>query len=315
MTNDKFQMTNRFQIGLAGFFLVIGVVLPSFCLADTIYLTSGEVAKGLVVEEHNDRIVLSTYKGEVQIPKVSIEQIFFDTEEQNYAYLGDKAFDEGNLDLALDFYQKSYQINHDFEKIRWAFLRLVDAINRKKFNILPANVTAELKKQIGITVERSGDKIKVVSVREGSAAANADIAAGNLITAAWDASLMYMDPLRASELMLGAPNTPIRLAIEKDIILPVKDAPWIIDILHLKRFRNFGFNLSLRPSGLIVVYINPQGISQKKGLKIMDEVTHINGEPTRYMSVSIVRRKIFQSNLKEVTLTIKRLTILTRRDL
>lgn len=307
------QMRRRIQVSLITLISLIGLIVPQ-AFADTVYLTSGETVKGLVVEEHHDRIVFSTYKGEIQIPKISIEQIFFDNEEQNYIYLGDKAFDEGDLGLALGFYQKAYQINPELEKTKMVFLRLIDAANRKKLNIRPQDAAAKLREQLGITVEKAGDKIKVVSVAEKSSAEGAGITVGDFILSAWDASLEFMDASSAGNIMVGAPATPIKLNIEKTIVLPVQTASWLRKIFHLTQFSDFGFNLSLRPTGLIVVRITPQALAEKNGLKLMDEVTYINGESTRYMPASLVRKRIFQGNLNRVTLTIRREVILMRSE-
>ena len=280
--------------------------------ADAVYLTSGDIIKGVVVEDHCDRIVMSTYKGEVEILKFTIDQIFFDNEEQNYTYLGDKALSSGDLDSAFGFYQKAVQINPDFEKVNGAFLRLTDAVNRKKLNIKPQEFFAELIKQSGISIEKYKNKIRVTAVKKDSPAENASIGKGDFITDVWDKSIMYMDAESAAEVMLGDPLSAVRFSIEKNITLPVKPLPWFKKIFSFLMFNDFGFKLALRPQGLIVSYVSPQGLGKECGLKPLDEVTHINNESTRYMPVSMVRRKIFQSNLKEVVLTVKRQVIVMR---
>ena len=291
---------------------IFSFMLVSQALADTVYLTSGEAVKGLVVEEHHDRIVFSTYKGEIEIPKFSIDQIFFDTEEGNQIYLGNKALDEGEFELALGFYQKAYQINPDLEKVKGALVRLLDAINRKNLNISPQDAPVKLKEQLGIAIERHKNKIRVLSVNDEPLAKKAGLAVSDIITNVWDASVMFMDSSSAALLMTGAPQTPIKLTIEREIRLPVSPVPWFKRIFKGFIFNDFGFKLALKPSGLIAVYVGPQGIAVQCGLQVMDEVTRINGESTRYMPVSLVRKKIFQSNLKEVVLTIKRQVFLIR---
>lgn len=70
----------------------------------------------------------------------------------------------------------------------------------------------------------------------------------------------------------------------------------------------------MAPSGLIVAYVRPGGQCQKSGLKVLDEIVSVNQEPTRYMPISSIRKKIFQSKLKEMLLVIRRQAILTRGE-
>lgn len=288
-------------------------LIGTTAMADTVYLASGDAVKGLVVEEHYDRIIFSTYKGEIEIPKFEIDQIFFDTEEDNQIYLGNKAFDEGNFELALGFYQKACQINPDLEKVKGALVRLLDAISRRNLNILPQDAPAKLKQQLGIAIERRKDKIRVLSVNDKPPAKRGGLAAAVIITNVWDASVMFMDAESAALLMTGAPQTPVKLTIEEEINLSVQPAPWFKRIFKSLRFNDFGFKLVLKPTGLMIVYVDPQGIAAKSGLQVMDEVTRINGESTRYMPVSLARKKIFQSKLKEAALTVRRQISLVRK--
>ena len=303
--------TFYFLLALFTFYFLL---LPSSALvyADAVYLTSGDIVKGVVVEEHCDRIVLSTYKGEVEILNFSIDQIFFDNEEQNYAYLGDKALNKGEFGLALGLYQKSAQINPDYERARGAFLRLTDALSRQKLNIKPQDAIKKLDEQLGINIVKFNDKIKAMFVRSDSPAAKAGISAGNIINNVWDASLMFMDTQSAAEIMLGAPLTPVRLTLEKNITLPAGPLPWYKKIFSFLRFHDFGFKFSLRPNGLIIISVRPDGEAYKSGLIVDDEITRIDNEPVRYMPVSMVRKKIFESKLKNVVITIKRQAIAIR---
>lgn len=292
--------------------IIIFLIFAPQVFADSAYLASGDIVKGVVVEEHCDRIVLSTYKGEAEILNFSIDQIFFDNEEQNYAYLGDKALNKGEFGLALGLYQKSAQINPDYERVHGAFLRLTDALSRQKLNIKPQDAIKKLDEQLGINIEKFKDKIRAGFVRNDSSAAKAGISAGDVINNVWDASLMFMDTQSAAEIMLGAPSTPVRLTLEKNITLPVGPLPWYKKIFSFLRFHDFGFKLSLRPSGLSVVSVKPDSVAYKSGFIVGDEITRIDNEPVRYMPVSMVRKKIFESKLKNVVITIKRQAIVIR---
>ncbi len=310
-----------------GFWFLIAVS----AFADTVYLVSGDTIKGLVVEEHHDRIVLSTYTGQLDIFKVTIEEIFFDNQEQNYAYLADRAAETKDFERAFGLYQKARQINHNYLKIDSAFSRLIDAQNREKFKIASGNVLSTLEKQLGISIQRHKDKIRVVKLSAASGAGKEGIGPGDYITGVWDASIMFMDTKEAAGLMVGLGGTPLVLTVEKQIILPSGDASWITPpnipagsvrykiitwfkkLVNMAQFKDFGFSLSLTPAGLTVKNIGADGAAFKNGLRAADIVTHINRESTRYMPAQLVKRQIFQSRLKDVELTVRRQVTLVRK--
>ncbi len=290
------------------------IFLTPNVIADTIYLTSGETVKGLVVEEYNDRIVLSTYKGEVQMLSSSIDEIFFDNEEQNYKYLGDKALENNDFDRALSFYQKAYQINPESGQIADAFPRLIDAIDRHKLKIKAGESMAKLKQQSGIIIENFKDKIRVKSVSKNSPAQKAGMVAGDFIIDVWGSSLMFMNDAEAAQAMIGAPSRPVKISIEKNITVPMKSVCWINKFFPCFHFANSDFEVSLKPVGLIVDKVNTQGPAGENVLHVMDIITHIDGESTKYMPLSSARKKIYNSP-KEIILTVKRQVVLTRGGL
>jgi len=284
---------------------------PAF--ADAVYLNTGEILKGVVVEEHCDRIVLLTYRGEIDVSKASIDQIFFDNEEQNYTYLGDKAFSEGDFNLAFGFYQRALQINPDYQAAKNSLLRLNDALAREKLGIANSEFLKLLKKQLGIFIARRNDKIEVISVDNDSVASKSGINKGDYINSVWGSSVLYMDIESAARVMVGADSTPVILGIEKSIIFPVNPLPWYKRIFLFLMFNDFGFRLALKPSGLIVSYVDTHGMAKQAGLEAKDEIICINSESVRYMPVSMVRRNIFQSRLRHVVLTVKRNVIAIRK--
>lgn len=77
-------------------------------------------------------------------------------------------------------------------------MRLVDAKNRKRFNIQPQEAIVKLTRQLGVSVDRFQDKIRVISVAVKSPAERAGISTGDYITGVWDSSLMYMDAQAAA---------------------------------------------------------------------------------------------------------------------
>ena len=60
---------------------------------DTIRLKDGSELKGVIVEEFTDRVTLNTESGERQLLTSEIDNILYDTPEQNFIRLGNLAFD------------------------------------------------------------------------------------------------------------------------------------------------------------------------------------------------------------------------------
>src|SRR3989338_3099525 len=70
-----------------------GCLLPSLFLcpilsADTIVMKNGKELKGLVVEQHADRVIFSTENGEVPIFLKGVKDIRYDEPAQNFMKIG-----------------------------------------------------------------------------------------------------------------------------------------------------------------------------------------------------------------------------------
>ena len=78
----------------------VSIGLVGIIFADTIYLNNGNIIKGLVVEEHKDRVVFSTREGEKIILNKDIDEIFFDDLEQNYYYIANRFLEEKDFERA-----------------------------------------------------------------------------------------------------------------------------------------------------------------------------------------------------------------------
>ena len=68
-------------------FCVSCLIAVNAVFADTIYMQDESIIKGLIVEEHHDRVVFSTADGESPVFRGDIDEIFYDRLEQNYYYI------------------------------------------------------------------------------------------------------------------------------------------------------------------------------------------------------------------------------------
>jgi len=286
----------------------------SFSWADTVYTESGDAIKGLIVEQHHDRIVISTYRGEEIMPKGLIQQIFFDMPEQNYMYLGDIAFEEGDLNMALGFYYKANQMNPDSKEAKDAILKAMDEQNREELGL--SNATTLLYKQLGLKLKKKGDKIEVVFVKEDSTADLAGIKKGDFIDKVWNASVRYMKPQKAARLIMGKPGTAVGLSIQRNIELPVMRDTWLKRVIRAVRGRNIGdvgITLSMEEQGLTAAEIIKNSPAEKRGLREDDLIYEIDYESTRYMPLAHAANLIFYAKAKKVDLSISRELILLRK--
>ncbi|MDP8292712.1 MAG: hypothetical protein P9M04_02745, partial [Candidatus Orphnella occulta] len=78
--------------------LIVCFVFPfKSAEADTVCLKDGGQVQGIVVENYQQSIVLSTINGEKRFDKVDVKDILYDKKEQNLVKLGDYYQQNRNL--------------------------------------------------------------------------------------------------------------------------------------------------------------------------------------------------------------------------
>ncbi len=275
--------------------------LKSF--ADTVYLKDGISEKGLIVEEYYDRFIFSTPDGEKEIPKSRIDEIFFDEPYQNDLYMGNKFLASGDFERAMQFYQLALQLNPDYRDAQDAIKGLEDARWRFKKDWRYTEMRALLRGQLGLELKKSGGKIVISKAYDDIAGSTAKAAAaGDIIVSCWERPLTYAGLKNASRLLLGLPNTVLKLVIERAIKVNVVpgfrlSAPVLIDMDY---------------DGAVVREIKRESPLYGSGLKAGDLIVKINGEATRYMKLAQVRKQIFNLSRANVV-TVRRDIFLTRK--
>ena len=285
-------------------------------LADRVYMKSDQMRKGLVVEQHYDRIVLSTYRGEVIIPKYAIEEIFFEAQEQNYLYLGDRAFEEKDLDKAIGFYYKANQMNPELKQAQYAIMKAMDEQKRLKLKLSSSEASTMLYEQLGIKLKKTDNIQKITSVREDSPADFEGIKKGDSIVKAWDSSLYYMEPDEAAWFLMGEPNTAVVATIQKNLTLPVIKKPWyarLMTALKSGRTKRLGMVLSMQPEGLTISEVVRATPASEIWFKEGDLICQINGKTTRYMPLAHAANLIFRSKSDKIGVIIRREVALLRK--
>ncbi len=288
--------------------VLIGMVLLPVALvahssyADVVYYKSGENLKGLVIEEHHDRIVVSTEAGEWTILRKDIQEIFYDDPERNYLFMGDQAVEEENLTMAQMFYRRALQIKPGFLNAEDSLNRLADLKRKTQAAENYPDPVGVLQNRWGLTVQMKVDRPEVQAVGPNSLAARFGIAAGDSLVTAWGYSLSFMTVEELAKTLLGPAGSPVRVTIGRRILLSQSD----------KRAKWPGVELTMEPLGLTVKEVDPKGASVKAGLLMQDRIIEINGFPTRYMPLAEAR-KLFREAKGDVPLVIRR-DIMVKRE-
>ena len=280
------------------------IVFSSPAYADTIYYNSGEVLKGLVVEEHRDRIVVSTEAGEWTIFRKEIAEVFYDDAERNYLYLGNQALLAENFGLAHGFFRKTLQLHPGFKEAEDALNRLADLKKKSDSPEREADPVRALQARWGLTLALGTNLSQVQSVKEGSLAARAGVVPQDSLVAGWGDSLAFLPVEEVGRLLLGPAGTQIKLTLRRVLQLSSssseKMAGWP------------GWTLSMEPSGLTVTAVAPGSAAAEAGFQPQDRIVEMAGRFTRYLPLEEAVRVVRESHKKGVLVVIHRDLLIKR---
>lgn len=286
-------------------------------LSDTIYTKDNREIKGIIVEEYNDRVLMSTVDGERAIMKPDIRELYFDTEEQNLVKLAEQARDKGDFIKAFVYYDKAFKINPDSKAAKDGIVFLQgylfkkdiakkeEAVNRhNEFEEKGAGYIAikteeerfreeieKLKNTAGITLQSNTGVTQIESVTPGLPAYEAGVKKGDVLTAVWGKLVGYLSLQEVVETLLEKTSLETKCTIERTVDLNAKD---------------IGIELKMQFDGLTVTGVKGGSPAQAAGLKQDDIITSINGRNTRYMPIKKALELIKKSNGDTVRLIFKR---------
>ncbi|MFH1790537.1 MAG: nickel pincer cofactor biosynthesis protein LarC [Candidatus Omnitrophota bacterium] len=193
--------------------ILCALFISACASADTVTLKNGREIKGIVVEEYNDRLVMSTAQGEIEIKKDSVRSVKYDLEEQNLVAMGDKYMASHQYDKAFYFYDKAKKINPDYADalegvnylnsylfrqagarkamhVQWR--QEVESFQNSKPVTWESN-ESQLIRFIGMELsENTRNEIIISKVYSGMPAAEAGIEKGDCISSIWGRLTKYM---------------------------------------------------------------------------------------------------------------------------
>lgn len=285
-------------------FVLLLLAAATAVRADDVFFQAGGSLRGLVVEEHDDRVVVSTEQGERTVPRKEIDEIFYAEPERNQLYLGNQALAAGDFGGARKFFEQALRLNPLLLEAKDA-LDLTEEMERKAGQPQAADPLAALA-AMGLKL-RQGDAgwVLVGEVARGSAAQRWGLAPGDALVAHWGGSLRYLPPEEAARRLAGPPGSPLKLTIQRRVELPPAQPPqvgWP------------GLKLEMEHFGLTAREVEPTAPAFLAGLRPGDRVVELGGAPTRYMPLGTARKSVQQAKDKGIPLVIHRDFMVKREE-
>ncbi len=312
--------------------LFLSLLLCPESVADTITLKNGKDLKGLVVEKHADRIILSTEKKELPILLKGIKNIQYDDPERSLLEVG-KAYEQsGELAVALAYYEKALTINPGFEEAKaasqgvrnrfwaistqgpkneiekqqllydaWGQGRSIDDLIRKKV----VEETKALRDGLGIRLEKKGDWVRIGYVDSRKDAWVAGLRKNDRLVSIDGQSLRYLSVDLIQKSFLSPRYSNFTLEFERNIFLHGDG--------NKKSSTQLGFQLKLEYQGLVISRVKSESPANQSGLRDQDLLVAVNDESVRYLPIDKVSQLIQKTSHDRVVLSIRRSTLLARK--
>jgi hypothetical protein len=314
--------------------IVASVFLCSSQLyADTVQLKDGNELKGLIVEKHEDRIILNTEKGETPVLKNTIQNISYDDPEQNFMQIGEAHEAARHFGEALAYYERALEANPNFDDAKKATVRVrnrvwsralaapKNEIERRQtlYDLWDQGGPSEsfakketrapktlLREGLGVELECQGDWVRLAQVFPKKDAASAAGLKKNDRLAAMDGmSMRYLSPDVVQDKLLYPRYSNFSLEFERDCAL--------MKTGFEREFSEFGLDLKLEYQGVVVQSVKKGSLADKAGLKGQDLLVAVNGNSIRYLPLAKLMPVIAGAKNDTVILSVRRSVILTRR--
>ena len=318
----------RFTIFGASILVIIVLLLAMVCDADTIVMRDNEKVKGVVVEDFQDRVVLSTMEGEQEIMKADVARIVYDNDEQNFTSLGDFYADRGMYTTAYYYYGEALKVNPNYPGAKEGFHFVTPYVNRldrmfkedeiKRRNVenkfgqqLPEkdqNLEAkEVQRKVGVILEDEEGLFKIIEVLPNSPAVRAGIEKGDVLVKIYGRTVTYMRPIEVMRKLLAPGALDISIVIQRSFKVRSKDvAGKYSDVI--------GADLVFKEvEGLSVKSVKKGGVAEKAGIKKGDIIVELHGVNTRYMTPEEMTNIIESMKGDVISLIIRRKTTVYRR--
>ncbi|MBI3252330.1 MAG: PDZ domain-containing protein [Candidatus Omnitrophica bacterium] len=306
----------------------------SNAFADTVVLKTDKELKGVVVEKHADRVILSTEKGEVPILLTGIKNIRYDDPAQNFFEAGKEFEARKKMGEALAYYEKALELNPHLEEAKdaaagarnrfWAMATegpvseiekqqalydswgqgrpIEDAIKSEALE-----ETKALQKNLGVTLEKKGDWARLEFVDPRKDAALAGLKKNDRLVSIDGESLRYLGADAVRKKMLSPRFSSFMLEFERDCYVHKGGGDWGM------RPDRMGLEFKWEYEGLKVKKVKKESAAAAAGIREDDFIVEVDGAATRYMPLKEVVQLVERSSEERTIFTIRRSALLTRR--
>ena len=307
--------------------LFLGVYVFGVPLAwcDTLHLKDKSILKGVVVDEHSDRYIVSTADGEIPVFKSKIESVSYDDPEQSYYQLGRDLQKAGHLSKALEAYQKAAWYRPDFQAAREGIFQVQQLISQQD----ESQVVQEIQ-QKRILMEPRESETLPKDFEEGLSPRRAfsrrfgfELSFGSgwaVVTRVDPESPASLGGLQTEDLLVSIFGEPITNLLSERVVQELNSVgPQLTLIVDrrvtikrqegsAKGFRDFLVELNY--DGLRITSVN----SPTQGFLLAgDLILEINGKATRYLPLSDANQ-LLNSKDRRHTLLIRRMLVLREAD-
>lgn len=307
----------HFFLASARFALLLttaGALCCSSAWADTIEFKTGEKLKGLVVEEHEDRVIFSTADGEIQVLRKEIAKINFDEPSYTLLSMGRELERSNKLGEALSYYEKAAQLNPELAEAKTAAIGVrgklwagftegpVSEIQKQQEiqDAWRADTTIEeqakrgeeedetlLWKRMGVRLEKEGDFVKIADLRIGGYGHQAGLRAQDMIYSVDGQSMRYLQKHVVVRDFLEPRYASMSIEVRRKILIPAKTGRTDL--------KSLGVGLRQEYSGAIIGHVKAGSGGEKFGLKTGDRLVRVGENNTRYMPLAKIRQA-FKTN-------------------
>lgn len=305
--------------------------ISSAVQADTVMLKDGTELKGLVVEQHNDRIVVSTFDGEKIVLRSDYLEIEFDDPAYSLYYLGKQMEEQKKYGVALSYYEKAHSLNPELRDAREAAI----GIRSRFWSEFAAGPRGEMTKQqeiqtsfrsnsamdeiaddghretmkllwdnAGLSLKSEADWIVIQDTRIGGQARKKGLMRGDLISKVDGKSMRHLNQDALAMEFLEPRYSTLALTFQRIVRLATNDKK--------VSMKNLGLDLDQNYEGIVIKKIEEGSIAQQSGLEVDDLIISVNQQPTRYLSKRDVKKAI-EENSTQLTIEIQRIIQMARK--
>lgn len=294
--------------------LVFTLLVSGISWADTVNFKNGDQLKGLVVEEHEDRVILSTADGEMPVMRKDIEEINFDDPAYTLLSMGRQLERSKKLGEALSYYEKAVQLNPELQEAKTAAIGVrskmwagftegpVSEVEKQQEiqDAWRADITIDeqaekddeldenlLWKRMGFSLLQDGDFARVDDVRVGSYAHQAGLRVQDVVYAVDGRSMRYIQKRVVTQDLLNPRYASMTVEVRRKVTFPAK--------LKKSDLKNIGIELIQDYNGAMILRVKDGSPAARLGIKKGDRLVRVGEENTRYMPLAKIG-KAFKSN-------------------